>query len=191
MKSMRGKSYKGLCAGLGMIILISEAAVINAIAADIPAESHKVLIEYIKEDDPPKAAGVLPMRTHDVQIYTDKEIDELCRIAQAEAGNQTEDGMFFVMSVVINRVHSPEFPADIHSVIHQSGAFSAVKNGSFDKAEPSEECLRAYERIASGDVAPQIIAFEAKSSDVLDKYFSWAFTHKDHKFYTKKEARDK
>lgn len=186
MTSMRGKSYKGLCASLGMILLISEAAVINAIAADIPAESHKVVIEYLREDDPPKAAGVTFARTHDVQIYTDEEIDELLRIAQAEAGNQTEDGMFLVMSVVINRVNSEDFPASIHEVLHQSGAFSAVKNGSFDKAEPSEECLRAYERIASGDVAPEVIAFEAIGSDVLDQYFMYAFTHKGHKFYTKK-----
>ena len=183
---MRGRNHIGLCASLGMIILISEAAVIQGIAADIPAESPQVKIEYIREEDPPKAAGVMFARTHDVQIYTDEEIDELCRIAQAEAGNQTEDGMFFVMSVVINRTLSEEFPADIHSVIHQPGAFSAVKNGSFDKAVPSEECMRAYDRIASGDIAPEIIAFEAKSSDVLDKYFSWAFTHKGHKFYTKK-----
>ena len=186
MKSMRGKSYKGLCASLGMILLISEAAVIQAIAADIPAESHKVVIEYIREEDPPKAAGVLPTRTHNVQVYTDEEIDQLCRIAQAEAGNQTEDGMWLVMSVVINRVNSEDFPMTISAVLQQPGAFSAVKNGSFDRAEPSEECLQAYERIASGDIAPEIIAFEAKSSDVLDQYFRWAFTHKGHKFYTKK-----
>ena len=186
MKNKRGKSYKGLCASLGMILVISEAAVINAIAADIPAESPKVKIEYIREDDPPKAAGVTFARTHDVQIYTDEELDELCRIAQAEAGNQTEDGMFFVMSVCLNRVYSDQFPNNIHDVIHQKGAFSAVKNGSFDKAVPSEECLRALERIKSGDIAPEIIAFETKSSDVLDQYFLYAFTHKGHKFYTKK-----
>lgn len=183
---MRGMSYKVLCASLGMILVISEAAVIHTIAADVPAESHKLKIEYIREEDPPKAAGVLPPRTHDVQIYTDEEIDELCRIAQAEAGNQTEDGMWLVMSVVLNRVSSEDFPDTIYDVLHQSGAFSAVKNGSFDRAEPSEECMRAFERIASGDIAPEIIAFEAKSSDVLDQYFSWAFTHKGHKFYTKK-----
>ena len=185
MKNKRG-NHIGLCASLGMILLISEAAVIQGIAADIPAESHRVVIEYIREEDPPKAAGVLPPRTHDVQIYTDEEIDELCRIAQAEAGNQTEDGMYLVMSVCINRVNSEDFPADIHSVIHQTGAFSAVKNGAFDKAEPSEECMRAFERIASGDIAPEVIAFEATGSDVLDKYFLYAFTHKGHKFYTKK-----
>ena len=183
---MRGMSYKVLCASLGMILAISEAAVIQTIAADVPAESHKLIIEYIKEEDPPKAAGVLPIRTHDVQIYTNEEIDQLCRIAQAEAGNQTQDGMWLVMSVVLNRVSSEDFPDTIYDVLHQSGAFSAVKNGSYDREEPSEECLEAYERIASGDICPEIIAFEAKSSDVLDQYFSWAFTHKGHKFYTKK-----
>ena len=183
---MRGMSYKVLCASLGMILAISEAAVIQTIAADVPAESHKLIIEYIKEEDPPKAAGVLPIRTHDVQIYTNEEIDQLCRIAQAEAGNQTQDGMWLVMSVVLNRVSSEDFPDTIYDVLQQPGAFSAVKNGSYDRAEPSEECLEAYERIASGDICPEIIAFEAKSSDVLDQYFKWAFTHKGHKFYTKK-----
>ena len=182
----RGRNHIGLCASLGMIILISEAAVIQGIAADIPAESPTVKIEYIREEDPPKAAGAVYARTHDIQIYTDEEMDELCRIAQAEAGNQTEDGMFLVMSVVLNRVSSEDFPADIHSVIHQPGAFSAVRNGSFDRAEPSEECMMALERIKSGDIAPEIIAFEAKSSDVLDRYFLYVFTHKGHKFYTKK-----
>lgn len=175
----------GLCA-MGVILMITEAAVIQSRASDIPAESHKVVIEYIKEEDPPKAAQTMPGRTHDIQTFTDKEKDELCRIAQAEAGNQTEDGMYLVMSVVLNRMASDAFPASIHSVIHQKGAFSAVKNGSFDKAEPSEECLMAFERIAGGDIAPEIIAFETKNSDVLDQYFLYAFTHKDHKFYTKK-----
>lgn len=183
---MRGSNLIGLCASLGMILAISDAAVIQSRAADVPAESPIVKIEYIREEDPPKAAGVMFARTHDVQIYTDEELDELCRIAQAEAGNQTDLGMFLVMSVVINRTISEDFPADIHSVIHQKGAFSAVKNGSFDKAEPSEECMMALDRIKSGDIAPEIIAFEAKSSDVLDKYFLYAFTFKGHKFYTKK-----
>lgn len=176
----------GLYASLGMILMISEAAVIQSGAADISAESHKMQIEYITEEDPPEVAKTMPGRTHDIQIYTESEKDELCRIAQAEAGNQTEDGMYLVMSVVLNRMASDAFPASIHSVIHQKGAFSAVQNGSFDKAEPSEECLMAFERIAGGDIAPEIIAFETKSSDVLDQYFRYAFTHKDHKFYTKK-----
>ena len=150
----RGSNLIGLCA-MGMILMITEAAVIQSRASDIPAESHKVIFEYIKEEDPPKLAQIMPARTHDIQIFTEKEQDELCRIAQAEAGNQTEDGMYLVMSVVLNRVHSEAFPDSIHSVIHQSGAFSAVKNGSFDKAEPSDECIKAFERIMSGDIAPE------------------------------------
>ena len=177
-----GRNLKSLYVSLGIIAMM--AAGIQSRAADIPAESQKVIFEYIKEEDPPQKT--LPERTHDIQIYTEKEQDELMRIAQAEAGNQTEDGMWLVMSVVLNRVYSADFPASIHDVIHQKGAFSAVKNGSFDKAEPSDECRMAFERICSGDIAPEIIAFEGKKSDVLDKYFLYAFTHKDHKFYTKK-----
>lgn len=176
----------GLYASLGMILMISEAAVIQSGAADISAESHKMQIEYITEEDPPKVAKTMPGRTHDVQIYTESEKDALMRIAQAEAGNQFEDGMWLVMSVVINRVHSDDFPDSIDQVLHQAGAFCAVSNGSYDKAEPSEDCLKAFERISSGDIAPEVVAFETVGSDVLDQYFRYAFTHKGHKFYTKK-----
>lgn len=176
----------GLYASLGMILMISEAAVIQSGAADLSAESHRLQIEYIREEDPPKATRTMPGRTHDVQIYTDAEKDALLRIAQAEAGNQFEDGMWLVMSVVINRVHSDDFPDSIDQVLHQSGAFCAVANGSYDRAVPSEDCIRAFDRIASGDIAPEVVAFETVGSDVLDQYFMYAFTHKDHKFYTKK-----
>lgn len=175
-----------LCIGMGMILVIVPTTVIQSRAIDAPAESHKIEFEYIKQEDPPRAAVDMPPRTHDIQIYTETEKDELMRIAMAEAGNQTEDGMWLVMSVVLNRVNSEDFPDSIDKVLHQKGAFSAVSNGSYDRAEPTEECERAFERISSGDVAPQIIAFEGKRSDVLDQYFLYAFTHKDHKFYTKK-----
>ena len=49
------------------------------------------------------------------------EAQELLKIAYAEAGNQGEDGQWLVMSVIINRVNSSEFPNTIHEVIYQPG----------------------------------------------------------------------
>lgn len=118
-----------------------------------------------------------------------RESDEelLKKIAVSEAGDQGEDGMWLVMSVVLNRASMDPWPDTVSGVIYEPHQFSSVCNGSFDRiTECSEECDKAYERICSGDVAPQIVAFETKDSFVLDRYFWLAFTYKDHKFYTKK-----
>lgn len=110
----------------------------------------------------------------------------LLRIAQSEAGNQGADGMWLVMSVVMNRVESEEWPDTIRAVINQPGQFSPISDGRFYKVEISEEAYEALERVEAGDIAESIIAFEVQGSDVLDQYFAMAFDFRDHKFYTQK-----
>lgn len=110
----------------------------------------------------------------------------LLRIAQSEAGNQGPDGMWLVMSVVMNRVKSDEWPDTIREVINQTGQFSPITDGRFNKVEISEDAYEALARIEAGDIAQSIIAFEVQGSEVLDQYFAMAFDYKDHKFYTKK-----
>ena len=121
-----------------------------------------------------------------VNEVTYEEAQLLLRIAQAEAGNQGEEGMWLVMSVVMNRVASPDFPDSISEVIFQESQFASVSDGNFDKAVISEPCHEALARIESGDVAPKIIGFEVKTSEVLDEYFVAAFEYRDHRFYTMK-----
>lgn len=119
-----------------------------------------------------------------------RESDEelLKKIAVSEAGNQGPDGMWLVMCVVMNRVESEDFPDTISEVIYQKSQFTSVQNGSFDKvSEEPEGCTEALDRIKAADIAPKIIGFEGKDSDVLDRYFDYVFTFRDHKFYVKKE----
>lgn len=110
----------------------------------------------------------------------------LLRIAESEAGNQGPDGMWLVMSVVMNRVKSDEWPDTIREVINQTGQFSPISDGRFNKVEISEDAYEALARIEAGDIAQSIIAFEVQGSEVLDQYFAMAFDYKEHKFYTKK-----
>lgn len=112
---------------------------------------------------------------------TYEEAQELLKIAWCEAGNQGIIGQQCVMSVIINRVNSPDFPNSIHDVIFQENQFATA---GMDKAVPTWETHYALAAIESGDVVPEIVAFETKTSNVLDKFFSSAFTVKDHKFYT-------
>lgn len=130
-------------------------------------------------------------RTHDVQMnaieITYDEAQLLLKVAQAEAGNQGSDGMWLVMSVILNRVDSSDFPDSITEVVTQKYQFSTVLNGSIDKVEISPECHEALARIERGDVAPEIIGFETTKSKTLDRYFSPAFAYRDHQFYTLRE----
>lgn len=130
--------------------------------------------------------GELFARTHEVicNEFSYEEARLLMGIAQAEAGNQGPDGMWLVMSVVLNRVKSPEFPDNIRDVIYQESQFYARGIG---KTEISPECHEALARIERGDVAPQIVAFERTTNKTLEKYFSSAFDYRDHRFYVLKK----
>lgn len=112
---------------------------------------------------------------------TQKEADELLRIAWCEAGNQGPDGQLYVMSVIINRVNSPEFPNNIHDVIYQPYQFAT---GGMSNAKPTEETHLALAYLEMGNLIPEIVAFETTENNALDRYFSKAFEYRDHSFYT-------
>lgn len=123
--------------------------------------------------------------------------DEQSLLAEgtAEAANQGEDGIWLAMSVPVNRAQAPEFPDNVTDCIYQYTEtkdgrkiyqFSSVANGSIDRVEIPPEAYAALERIKSGDVCPEIIAFERAGSGSLKAYFEEAFQYRDHVFYTKK-----
>ena len=114
---------------------------------------------------------------------TQQEAVELMQIASAEALNQGIDGMRYVMSVVINRVNSPDYPNDIHSVIYQPHQFYTA---GMAKAEITPEVHMALALLEMGNLTPEIVAFETVQSDALDVYYLEAFTSGNHKFYTVK-----
>ena len=147
---------------------------------DIPVDGPVQEVETGElNQEPTQAAGP-------VIEFTYEEAQLLLRVAQAEAGNQGIDGMWLVMSVVLNRVADEAWPNTIKEVIYQTSQFSSVSDGHFDAAEISPEAHEALAKIETGEIAPYIIGFETVNSTVNDKYFDEAFAHKDHKFYVKK-----
>ena len=111
----------------------------------------------------------------------------LMKIAQAEAGNQSVDGMALVMQTVLNRVADDDFPDTVYEVIAQDGQFQSYANGMYDKAFPTADCHMALAEIEMGMFSDDtVIAFEVAGVRSLDKYFFYAFTLGGHDFYTKK-----
>ena len=157
-----------------------------------PPEMHQVTFEYCQQaagakEEIPDPEVVVMARTHNVHLYSQEDEELIKRVAEAEGLSEGADGMWMISSVIINRTHDPDYPSTVEGVIRQKNAFSSLNDGNFDKATgTSQECQEAWERIESGDVCPEIIAFESVDSDVLDQWFSEAFSYRKHKFYTKK-----
>ncbi len=163
-------------------------------------EQHEEIYTSIWEEEPqtdisehgadaaPKAGWYTAVFCEDAgeEIMTKEEQELLMKLAYAEAGNQGVEGMWLVMSVVINRKNSPDYPNSIVGVIYQKNQFATVKNGALDKAIITDNCREALLRILSGDVKPDIIGFETTKSKVLDKWFQASFEHKNHRFYVAK-----
>lgn len=173
---------------MGIMVMTGEADV-----TDNPTEIQETI-----EKEAEAAADTLEVatpesemlfaRTHDVHMYTQDDANLIKRVALAEGETEGADGMWLIMSVIINRVNDPDWPDNVHDVIYARGAFSSIKDGNFAKAAATSEAAdEAWQRIDSGDICPQIVAFESLESNVLDKWFMEAFTYRHHKFYTKKE----
>ena len=123
---------------------------------------------------------------------TYEEAQILMKLAQAEAGNQGVNGMYLVMQVVWNRVQSEDFPDSIYEVVHQTGQFQTVTNGSIDKVEISNEAhLALAELEKANDIDPTIIGFETVGNgNTLEMYFDLAYTEGGHNFYKCKEEKN-
>lgn len=170
------RDYKGdrlliFCLLILAILMLLWAFKSTSYAAEIPEEQNAELFE----------------RTHWVDAielsYEDAQL--LMQIADAEAHNQGPDGEWLCMSCVVNRMrdNSGIWPDSLRAVVFEP--FQFYTKGM--KSEVSPEAHEALARIERGDVAPNIIGFEKSSSKVLEKYFSSAFTYRDHTFYTLKK----
>ena len=187
---MRGKilSMSATVIMMGTMLLTGQAD----IQSDYQEEIHTVTFEKIPEaaDVPLETAapdGGVVERTHNVHVYTQEDAALMKRVSLAEGQTEGPDGMFLILSVIANRVSDPDWPQTVSGVVYQPNAFASIKDGNFDKApETTPECEEAFARIEAGEVCPEIVAFETVDSNVLDQWFSEAFTYRHHKFYTKK-----
>lgn len=109
----------------------------------------------------------------------------LHKISVAEAGTESVEGMALIMLVVLNRMHSDEFPDSIYDIIHQKKQFTPVSNGSYEKAQPNEKSKMAMELILNGwDESNGALYFETcKGESWHSKNLKLLFKIDDIKFY--------
>ena len=76
-----------------------------------------------------KALGI---KVQDSSSYTN-DVNLLARLISAEARGEPYAGQVAVGAVVLNRTRHPAFPNSISGVIYQTGAFSCLQDGQFNK----------------------------------------------------------
>ena len=98
---------------------------------------------------------------------TEKELEVLLRIVEAEAGCEDEEGKLLVANVILNRLNSPKFPDSITEVVFQRengvAQVSPAYDGSYACAEVSEETVKAVGRALKGeDISDGALYFAAR-----------------------------
>lgn len=125
----------------------------------------------------------------------EEDFEALCRIVEAEAGTEDEDGKLLVANVVLNRVEDEQFPDTVKEVVLQKengvSQFSPVANGRYFQVEISEETLSAVERALEGeDISQGALYFAAREyadserMKWFDYNLAYLFKHGGHEFYT-------
>lgn len=69
----------------------------------------------------------------------------------------------YIMSVLLNRLNSEEFPDSITEILEQDKQFSCLTDGRFHKEEPDLNSHMALYLIESGQVKTSFLYFEAKT----------------------------
>ena len=125
----------------------------------------------------------------DISI-TDKEYEVLCRIVEAEAGDQDVYGRILVVNVILNRVNcKKEFANDIEGVVFEKGQFSPISNGAYYRVEVDDITREAVQRAVTGEDYSQGALFFIQRSSASKSGAAWfdtltfLFKYGCHEFY--------
>ena len=150
-------------------------AVIVSVPICMLAHNERMERGYIKEvwyDKPiyleTETVGVEDMDISTVSAPIDsvsyEDIDLLAHLIYAEAGSSwiKDETIFYVGSVVLNRVNSKYYPNTLYEVIYQEGQYECTWNGHIEKV-PDERCYEiAEELLRYGSVLPENVLYQAQ-----------------------------
>lgn len=123
--------------------------------------------------------------------FSEEDYEVLCRIVEAEAGDQDEKGRILVANVILNRVRDGEFPDNITDVVFQKSKktyqFSPTRpGGRYYTVTVSDLTVECVERALRGeDYSEGALYFAMKTSSKswFNRSLEFLFRHGDHYFY--------
>lgn len=131
---------------------------------------------------------------------TDSDLEILYKITSAERGSGTQEQQEYVVSVILNRVLSKEFPNTVHGVVFAPMQFQPTRNGMYEAANPSETTKAAVKSvIENGDTTGGAVYFmtpaaaQGQQSWLKNCIFLFNDSNNEpvsHNFYTKQSVLD-
>ena len=131
----------------------------------------------------------------DAVLLDAESLDILCRIVEAEAGTEDEEGRMLVANVVLNRMDSRRFPNTVKGVVFQKNGgtcqFSPIATGSYYRVKVSEKTRKAVDRVLRGEDYSQgalyFVNRYATNAEIMswfDTRCSFLFSHGRHEFFS-------
>lgn len=211
--------YKNCGLILGLFLLFTGMFTVHAENADVMQELPEDVLhmtiqevqEKIEEDytdealislagmpeiSSPEREVAYDVLVNEDAVFLDEEsMDILCRIVEAEAGTEDEEGRMLVANVVLNRVESRRFPNTVKGVVFQKNGgvcqFSPIATGSYYRVKVSEKTRSAVDRVLRGEDISQGALFfvnrhatKAGNMSWFDTRCTFLFTHGRHEFFS-------
>ena len=162
------------------------------------SQNRKIIYDLLEETaEIEEGVSVQEETTEYVYDLSERDMELLLRIVEAEAGCEDEDGRILVANVVLNRMESELFPDSVAEGVLQTNngvsQFSPVSSGSIWTVEISEETREAVEKALEGENISQGALFfaarkyaDSKRMKWFDEKLDFLFEHGGHDFFTVK-----
>lgn len=162
------------------------------------SQNRKIIYDLLEETaEIEEGVSAQEEATEYVYDLSERDMELLLRIVEAEAGCEDEDGRILVANVVLNRMESELFPDSVAEVVLQTNngvsQFSPVSSGSIWMVEISEETREAVEKALEGENISQGALFfaarkyaDSKRMKWFDEKLDFLFEHGGHDFFTVK-----
>lgn len=130
----------------------------------------EIIHKYQDYIDPPESI---------YDYYTQKEIELLCKVVQAECGDYYGfDAQCNIVSVIFNHIDHPDYPNTMKGVLFKKNAFSTVSSGRYKRQPVTEQALLACEYVfMMGDTTDGCIAF--RSDKKPKTWYGWKYQFTD------------
>lgn len=141
--------------------------------------SAKVSAAATKEAVTSNNSGKKSTNTTAKKKYTKSDLRLMAAIINCEAGSESYQGKLAVGIVIMNRIHSRQFPNTLRGVIYQKRQFSPVHNGALKKrlaqydagrihAAQWQSCIRAAKSVLGGR---DYITYRGSKKNLRGYYF--------------------
>lgn len=180
IKDISQRRYK-LFEVLGMCVLLS-CTILGAYQK--PEETKPVEVtKEISETD--KVVYITDKQLERLYSCRSEEINDTCLVLSVEDAeilmkvavledSTDEISQAYVMSIILNRVNSPDFPNTIREVVEQKGQFLKLTDKRYLNASPDVNSHLALAKIESKEIQTDFLFYEA-----LWVENSWASKHRE------------